>query len=118
MIRPCATGSNAIWPKGSKDSKIDRCLEHRPRSRRSIKSSCSQQSVGDLAAWSNRTRCGPMPRLADYLAEQTGIRVSVETVRQVLKAAEIVMSRPQHKISSPDPEYLLKKRRLKRQETT
>ena len=59
-----------------------------------------------------------LQRLADYLAEQTGIRVSVETVRQVLKAAEIVMSRPQHKISSPDPEYLLKKRRLKRQETT
>jgi transposase len=59
-----------------------------------------------------------LQRLADYLAEQTGIRVSVETVRQVLKASEIVMSRPQHKISSPDPEYLLKKRRLKRQETT
>ncbi len=58
-----------------------------------------------------------LQRLADYLAEQTGIRVSVETVRQVLKAAEIVMSRPQHKISSPDPEYLVKKRRLKRQET-
>lgn len=57
-----------------------------------------------------------LQRLADYLAEQTDIRVSVETVRQVLKASEIVMSRPQHKISSPDPEYLLKKRRLKRQE--
>jgi len=57
-----------------------------------------------------------LQRLADYMAEQTGIRASYETVRQVLKAGEIVLSRPQHKISSPDPDYLVKKRRLKRQE--
>lgn len=55
-----------------------------------------------------------LERLADYLAEQTGIRVSYETVRRVLAEAEIVLSRPQHTISSPDPEYLVKKRRLKR----
>lgn len=55
-----------------------------------------------------------LQRLADYMAEQTGIRVSDETVRKLLKAGEIVLSRPQHKISSPDPEYLVKKRRLKR----
>ena len=54
-----------------------------------------------------------LARLADYLAEQTGIRVEAETVRCHLKAAEIVMSRPQHTISSPDPEYQVKKRRLK-----
>jgi transposase len=54
-----------------------------------------------------------LQRLADYLAEQLGIRVSIETVRLQLKAAGIVLSRPQHTISSPDPEYLLKKRRLK-----
>ena len=59
-----------------------------------------------------------LQRLADYMAEQTGIRASYETVRQVLKAGEIVLSRPQHKISSPDPDYLLKKRRLKKQEMT
>lgn len=58
-----------------------------------------------------------LQRLADYLAEQTGIRASYETVRLVLKAGEIVLSRPQHKVSSPDPEYLVKKRRLKRHET-
>ena len=57
-----------------------------------------------------------LQRLTDYMAEQTGIRVSYETVRLVLKEAEIVLSRPQHKISSPDPEYLVKKRRLKTQE--
>jgi transposase len=55
-----------------------------------------------------------LQRLSDYMAEQTGIRVSYETVRLVLKAGEIVLSRPQHKVSSPDPEYLLKKRRSKR----
>jgi transposase len=54
-----------------------------------------------------------LARLADYLAEQTGIRVEAETVRCHLKAADIVMSRPQHTISSPDPEYQVKKRRLK-----
>ena len=52
-----------------------------------------------------------LQRLADYLADQTGIQVDPETVRLYLKAAEIVISRPQHKISSPDPEYEVKKRR-------
>src|SRR5581483_10122928 len=55
-----------------------------------------------------------LQRLVDYLAEQTGIRVQDETVRVHLKEAGIVLSRPQHTISSPDPEYLLKKRRWKR----
>lgn len=54
-----------------------------------------------------------LQRLADYMAQQTGIRVEGETVRRHLKEAEIVLSRPQHTISSPDPEYVLKKRRLK-----
>src|SRR5581483_11357602 len=57
-----------------------------------------------------------LQRLGDYLAEQTGIRVPIETVRRTLKQGGIVLSRPQHKISSPDPEYAVKKRRLKRSE--
>jgi transposase len=57
-------------------------------------------------------------RLADYLAEKTGIRVDGETVRRHLKVAGIVLSRPQHKITSPDPEYAVKKRRLKTSATT
>jgi hypothetical protein len=52
------------------------------------------------------------------MAEQTGIRVDAETVRRHLKAAGIVLSRPQHKITSPDPEYEVKKRRLKTSATT
>jgi len=52
-------------------------------------------------------------RLADYLAEKTGIRVSDESVRRYLALEGIVLSRPQHKISSPDPEYEVKKRRSK-----
>jgi transposase len=59
-----------------------------------------------------------LQRLADYMAEQTGIRVAAETVRLYLKAADIVLSRPQHTISSPDPEYVVKKRRLKTPATT
>ena len=57
-------------------------------------------------------------RLADYLAEQTGVRLSYETVRRALAAAEIVLSRPQHTISSPDPEYAANKRRSRRPVTT
>jgi len=59
-----------------------------------------------------------LSRLDDYMAEQTGIRVEYETVRVHLKAAGIVLSRPQHTITSPDPEYALKKRRSKRPATT
>jgi transposase len=56
-------------------------------------------------------------RLADYLAEETGVRLSDESVRLHLAAHEIVLSRPQHKISSPDPEYEVKKRRSKKRAT-
>jgi transposase len=73
-----------------------------------------------LAAVRRRPRSLGLPfslwtlqRLVDYLAERTGIRVSDETIRRALKHADIVLSRPQHQISSPDPEYSVKKRRLK-----
>jgi transposase len=56
-------------------------------------------------------------RLADYLAEATGIRVSDESVRRYLALEGIVLSRPQHKISSPDPDYEVKKSRSKPRET-
>lgn len=59
-----------------------------------------------------------LQRLADYMGEQTGLRVEAETVRIYLKAAGIVLSRPQHKITSPDPEYEVKKRRWKTSEST
>jgi len=59
-----------------------------------------------------------LQRLVDYMAELRGIRVTPECIRVHLKKAEIVLSRPQHKISSPDPEYEVKKRRLKTRATT
>jgi len=59
-----------------------------------------------------------LQRLVDYMAEKTSIRVSTETVRRTLKDADIVLSRPQHTISSPDPEYQVKKRRSKTREIT
>lgn len=59
-----------------------------------------------------------LQRLADYLAELPGIRVSYETVRVALKAGEVVLSRPQHTVTSPDPEYQVKKRRSNRPATT
>jgi transposase len=58
-----------------------------------------------------------LQRLMDYMAEKTGIRVSRETIRRELAKEGIVFSRPQHTISSPDPEYQVKKRRLKKPET-
>ena len=54
-----------------------------------------------------------LQRLVDFMSEKTGLRFSAETVRLILKANDIVISRPQHKVSSPDPEYEVKKRRLK-----
>ena len=50
-----------------------------------------------------------LQRLVDCMAEETGLRFSTETVRLILKANDIVISRPQHKVSSPDPEYEVKK---------
>lgn len=54
-----------------------------------------------------------LQRLVDFMAEETELRFSTETVRLILQANNIVISRPQHKVSSPDPEYEVKKRRLK-----
>jgi len=69
-----------------------------------------------LAVVRQRPRCLGRPyslwtlqRLADYLAALTGIRLTYETVRVALKAGGIVLSRPQHTVSSPDPEYRVKK---------
>jgi transposase len=59
-----------------------------------------------------------LQRLIDYLAEQTGARVAMGTMHRLLKQEGIVLSRPQHTVSSPDPEYLVKKRRLKTSATT
>jgi transposase len=50
-------------------------------------------------------------RLADYLAERTGLRLSKTTVYRVLRAGGVHLNRPQHTITSPDPEYARKKRR-------
>ena len=50
-------------------------------------------------------------RLAAYLAEQTSLRVSRETVYRLLRAGGVHLNRPQHTITSPDTEYAVKKRR-------
>jgi transposase len=72
---------------------------------------CRPRSLGlPFSMWT-------LQRLADYLAEVTGIRVSDETVRRSLARDGIGMSRPQHKVSSPDPAYEVKKRRWKRPAT-
>jgi transposase len=55
-----------------------------------------------------------LQRLADFMAEDTSNHLSTETIRRELAKEDIVFSRPQHTISSPDPEYQVKKRRLKK----
>jgi transposase len=59
-----------------------------------------------------------LDRLVDYLRGTTGITVSYETLRTHLLEQGFSFSRPQHTVSSPDPEYVQKKRRLTRHETT
>jgi len=118
MTKRCATGSNGRWPKGSKASTIARCPERRPKSRPPMPSSWSQpclrrrpRSLGQPSSlWT-------LQRRADYLAEQTGLRLSDETVRLCLQRAGIVLSRPQHTSSSSDPEYAVKTRRSKTRAT-
>lgn len=100
-----AEGINGLQdaPRSGKPSKVSAAY------RQLLLSSVRQRprSLGlEFSLWT-------LARLADYLAEQIGARLSEEGVRQQLKVAGIVLSRPQHKISSPDPEYLVKKRRLK-----
>jgi transposase len=53
-----------------------------------------------------------LQRLADYMAEHIDITVSSETLRRFLAHHEIVFSQPQHTISSPDPEYAIKKKMI------
>lgn len=48
-------------------------------------------------------------RLADHLAEETGLRMSAPSVQRLLRAGGMALSRPQHTITSPDPDYALKK---------
>ena len=59
-----------------------------------------------------------LQRLADFLASELGLRFSIVTVARLLHTHGIVLSRPQHQVSSPDPEYTVKKRRLKTNATT
>ena len=99
-------------------------LEDRPMPARATKTPPAYRAQL-LAAVRQRPRSlGPpyslwtLQRLADYLAELTGIRVSYETVRTLLKAGGVVLSRPQHTVTSPDPEYRGKKGRLSRPRPT
>lgn len=57
-------------------------------------------------------------RLSDYLAERTGVRMSKASVYRLLRAGGIHLNRPQHTITSPDPEYAVKKRRWSAPETS
>ena len=50
-------------------------------------------------------------RLSDYLAERTGVRMSRASVYRLLRAGGVHLNRPQHTITSPDPEYAVKERR-------
>ena len=49
-----------------------------------------------------------LERLLKYLTDTTGITVSDETLRTHLLAQGFSFSRPQHKVSSPDREYVQK----------
>ncbi len=56
-------------------------------------------------------------RLADRFAELTGVRMSAPSVCRLPREGGMALSRPQHALSSPDPEYALKKGRSRRPAT-
>jgi transposase len=53
-------------------------------------------------------------RLADHLAALTGVGMSAARVCRLRREGGMRLSRPQHTITSPDPEYALNKGRSKR----
>lgn len=106
------------WLKRYQSEGVDG-LKDAPRAGRQAKVTAAYRAAL-VAAVRRRPRSLDLPfsiwtlqRLVDYLAEQTGIRIALETLRQTLKREGIVLSRPQHKISSPDPDYAVKKKRSK-----
>ncbi len=103
--RPRPGGPSKVTPAFVKE--LSAAVRKRPRSLDLPFSLWSCQRV--------LTKTAPR-RLADYLAEQAGLRVSDETICRQLATLGIVLSRHQHKVSSPDHEYEAKKRRLKRRE--
>jgi transposase len=96
---------------------FDQCLGDAPRSGKPPKVTVPyRQRLCDLVR--QRPRALDLPfslwtaaRLADRLAEETGLRMSVPSIHRLLREAGLGFSRPQHRISSPDPEYAVKKRR-------
>ncbi len=92
-------------------------LADRPRSGRPVSATPAYVDAA-LTALRHRPRAlnlpfslWTLPRLLDYLHAQTGIVVPDETLRVHLRAHGISFSQPQHKVSSPDPEYAQKKPR-------
>lgn len=78
------------------DEQLIEAVRHRPR------------ALGlEFSSWT-------LERLSEYMTQKTGIHVSYETIRRHLLDNGIVLRRPQHKITSPDPLYTSKKRRSKR----
>lgn len=49
-------------------------------------------------------------RLADRLAKETGLRMSVASIHRLLRAAALGFGRPQHTISSPDADVWMPER--------
>ena len=108
MLKPYGDGSNAISMREAKDCQIDpdRCrFENDQGLRRAV--ACSRPSSASQP-WAALFDVDP-PTVGEYLAAQTGIR-SPQKPFVVFWRHEIVFSRPQHTISSPDPEYAAKKK--------
>lgn len=48
-------------------------------------------------------------RLADRLAKETGLRMSMASIHRLLRSAGLGFDCPEHTISVPDPDYAVKK---------
>jgi transposase len=92
-------------------------LTDAPRSGKPAKAGGAyRERLVELVRWRPRALDLPFSmwttaRLADHLAEETGLRMSVASIHRLLRAAGLGFGRPQHTISSPDPDYAVKKRR-------
>ena len=66
-----------------------------------------------FSLWTAARLADRLAELAE-LAELAGVRMSAPSVCRLLRGGGMALSRPQHTITSPDPEYALKKGRSRR----
>ena len=87
-------------------------MGRRRRSARSVREQICRTAKSDPARLGCPFTCWSLTKLRDYLAEDKHIRVSHETIRQVLRQAGISFQNTKTWKHSTDPDFAAKKQRI------